>query len=115
MKAKRPPSDATECSTKRKRYDQQLTTAAFCLAGVFFFSLLPSGSESPNVIWYEIRSWGFVAVPLVLSSFAFIHVLPVLLRGFGTQRISAAVLLIVAGYFAYQNWGAMMCNYVINR
>ena len=108
-------STEAEVLTKKKKYDRQLTTSALCLAAIFFLSLSSYAPTTRNLIWYEIQSWGLVAVPLVLSSFAFIHLLPVLVRGIGTQRVSAVILLIVAGYFAYQNWGAMICDYVIYR
>jgi hypothetical protein len=115
MQIKHTQSDPIEVLAKQKRYDRQLTTSALCIAAVFFLSLSSYTPTTQNLIWYEIKRWGLVAVPLVLSSFAFIHVLPVLLRGIGTQRISAVLLLVVAGYFAFQNWGAMVCDYVLNH
>lgn len=115
MQTKNTQTDATDGSIKKKRYDRQLTTSALCLAAVFILSLPPSSTTPQSLVWSEAKRWGLVAVPLVLSSFAFIHLLPVLVRGIGTQRLSVAILLIVSGYFAYQGWGAMIVDYVINR
>lgn len=114
MQTKNTPPDATEVLIKKKRHGQQLTTSALCLAVVFFLSFSPYAPTTRNLIWYEIQCWGLVAVPLVLSSFAFIHLLPVLVRGVGTQRISAVILLIVSGYYAYQGWEEIIFHYMIN-
>ena len=104
--------DATECKIKKKRYDRRLTISAVCLAFVFFLSFSPYTTPH-NLIWQEIKTWGLVAVPLVLSSFAFIHLLPVLVRGSATQRVSAVILLIVAGYYSAQGWEEIIFHYMI--
>jgi threonine/homoserine/homoserine lactone efflux protein len=105
--------EAAEALNEKKKYDRQFVTAATCLAIVFLLSLPPYAAPQ-NIIWHELKSWGLVAVPVILSSFAFVHVLPAMVRGHRRQRLTAIGLAVFAGYFAFKHWEMVIENYVIN-
>jgi len=87
--------------------------SAICTAIVFLFFWGPY-TMTPNIMWEELKSTVTVTLTVLLSSFAFIYLLPVLVRGRAKQRLFAVILAVFAGYYAHQAWEIFIYNYVIN-
>ena len=110
MQSPSTPERAVE-NLPKKNYHHRLLVSALCLAAVFLISLVTYAPPS-NDAWYE---GAILAFTVLSSSFACIFLLPVLVYGRGEQRVSAVVLVIFSGYYAYKGWEAVIVDYVINR
>ena len=117
LKMQTPHKDEQCEALKRvKNYTTRLLVAAFCIAAVFFVmhSRYFNLTTTNDSLWDEIKDFVGVGLPCILSSFAFIYLLPVLVRGRGQQWLKAVVLAALAVYFAFQYWEMIIENYGIN-
>ena len=101
---------------ERQFTERLLHRPAFCIAAVFFVmhSRYFNLATTNDSIGDEIKDFASVGLPCIFSSFAFIFLLPVLVRGRGQQWLKAIVLAALAVYFAFQYWEIIVENYVIN-
>ena len=91
----------------------RLLISTLCVVGVFSINL-SHYAMTPDPVWHELKQGGRIVGAVFLSTVAVLCLLPLLVRGPVKQRLVAGALVVVAGYCAYQSWGILIENYVIN-
>jgi hypothetical protein len=101
---------------KAKSYEIRINAAACGMVAIFIvkYSRYLNLVTTVNSSWDVIKMFLAIAIPCAIATFAFLMLLPIVVRGSNQQRLKAVVLALLAAYFAFSYWEMMIENYVIN-